>query len=274
VPDHFAQFDTQARYTAARYRKLVKANWKIAQEAFMESYHVLSTHPEAVPYNGDSQTQYDIWCTKNGHVGRQVTPSATPSMHAPSDASALAAAEAYAMIMQSWHYPEAEMPVLDPDKDPRAQIGQWHRDAQQKYYGKTNDSTPDAVMLDSSLYFIFPHSTLWLSESLPFTYQFTPHATDPDRSYFDVRMLLPCPPNKPRPPSSPAIEIGEDELITEKAPAFGFLAQVFDQDMANMPLVQAGLKAADPARNHSLLGTYQEMIVQHWNDIFDEYMQR
>jgi phenylpropionate dioxygenase-like ring-hydroxylating dioxygenase large terminal subunit len=270
VPEHFAGYKIEDRYTAAHFRKHVAANWKIAQEAFMESYHVVATHPEAVPYNGDSQTQYDIWAGPHGHVGRQITPSAIPSMHAPADASPLAAAQAYAMIMKSWHYPEAELPALDPAQNLRAQIGDWHRQVQEQVYDKNNDTTPDAIMIDSLLYFIFPQSTLWLSESLPFTYQFSPHPTDPEKSFFNVRMLLPVAAGQPRPPSAPVIDVLEHETIAEKAPAFGFLAIVFDQDMANMPIVQAGMKSADPARHHSLLGTYQEMIIQHWTDVMDE----
>jgi phenylpropionate dioxygenase-like ring-hydroxylating dioxygenase large terminal subunit len=271
IPEHFREFNIESRYTAARYRKLVPANWKIVQEAFMESYHVIATHPAAVPYNGDSQSQYDIWQSEFGHVGRQVTPSAIPSMHAPPSASPLEAAVVYASIMKSWHYPDAEMPELDPKRNLRAQIAEWHRSVQSKAYGRKIDQT-DAVMLDSTLYFMFPQCTFWLSESLPFTYQFTPHRTDPEKSYFDVRMLLPYPEGTARPPSSPAIEVGIDETIEQRAPAFGFLGQVFDQDMANMPLIQAGVRASEPASHHSRLGTYQEMIIRHWNAQLDRYL--
>ena len=68
IPDHFEGYEIESRYTAGHFRKLVRANWKITQEAFQESYHVIGTHPEAIPYNGDSQAQYDVWKTKNGHV--------------------------------------------------------------------------------------------------------------------------------------------------------------------------------------------------------------
>ncbi len=270
VPAHFREFKPETRYTAARFRKLVLANWKIAQEAFMESYHLLATHPEAVPYNGDSQTQYDIWSNGKGHVGRNATPSAVPSMHAGPEATPHLAAAVYAMGMKGWHYPDAELPVLDPDLDPRAQVAAWHRDVMQRTYGRRFD-LPDAVVIDSLLYFVFPHSTFWLSESLPFTYQFTPHATDPGKSYFEVRMLLPVPEGQPRPPSSPAVDVAPDERVFEKVPGFGILGYVFDQDMSNMPLIQKGVRAADPAQHHSILGRYQETLVQYWNELFDRY---
>ncbi|MET0545076.1 MAG: aromatic ring-hydroxylating dioxygenase subunit alpha [Caulobacterales bacterium] len=273
IPSHFAEFAPEKRYTASRFRKSIDANWKIAQEAFMESYHVYQTHPEGVPYNGDSQTQYDIWTDENGHVGRQVTPSAVPSMLAPADATPIAAGHVYAAIMKQWHYPDAVLPTIDPDKNIRAQISDWHRQVQKDVYGVDRDAMPDAVMVDSSLYFFFPNSTFWLSESLPFTYQFTPHATDPNKCYFEVRMLLPYREGAPRPPSSPTVEVSPTETIAERVPAFNFLGVIFDQDMANMPLIQKGVHSADPKQKYSMLGTYQEMIMQHWHDVLDKMME-
>lgn len=271
IPTHFKDFASERRYTAARFRKHVLANWKIAQEAFMESYHLLGTHPEAVPYNGDSQTQYDIWSSATGHVGRNATPSAVPSMHAEPEATPHVAAEVYAQGMRDWHYPNEELPKLDPDADPRIQVAAWHRDVMERKYGYRVE-LPDAVMIDSLLYFMFPQCTFWLSESLPFTYQFTPHRTDPEQSYFEVRMLLPCPKGQPRPPSSPAIFVGPGESVAQCAPDFHILGYVFDQDMSNMPLIQKGARAADPACHHTQLGQYQEMLVQYWNELFDRYL--
>lgn len=271
IPQHFAEFASERRYTAARFRKRVLANWKIAQEAFMESYHLLGTHPEAVPYNGDSQTQYDIWSGTHGHVGRNATPSAVPSMHAGPEATPHVAAEFYAQGMRDWHYPDENLPKLDPAADPRIQVAAWHREVMQRKYGHPV-ALPDAVMIDSLLYFMFPHCTFWLSESLPFTYQFTPHRTDPEQSYFEVRMLLPCPKGQPRPPSSPPILVGPEETVAERAPDFHILGYVFDQDMSNMPLIQKGARAADPACHHTQLGQYQEMLVQYWNELFDRYL--
>jgi phenylpropionate dioxygenase-like ring-hydroxylating dioxygenase large terminal subunit len=272
IPAHFAGYDLENRYTAGRLRKLVRANWKTCQEAFQESYHVIGTHPEAIPYNGDSQAQYDIWSGENGHVGRQVTPSAVPSMHAGADADEVSAAYAYAEVARDWHYPEFEMPTIDPGRNVRTQIADWHRRAQEKYFGNVL-ALPDAIMVDSILYFMFPSFTIWLSETLPFTYRFLPHEDDPNMSYLEVRLLRRYPQGTPRPPSAPVIEVGPDESVVEKAPVFGALGVIFDQDMDNMPKVQQGMRAADPERHHSMLGTYQEAIIQHWHKVLDKYVE-
>jgi phenylpropionate dioxygenase-like ring-hydroxylating dioxygenase large terminal subunit len=273
IPAHFAAFNPERRYTKARFRKLLGANWKISQEAFQESYHIVGTHPEGLPFNGDSQAQYDIYKTPNGHIGRQIVPSAVPSMHAPATATNFAATMASAMLAGAWHYPEFPLPELDPAQDLRAQLGAWLRAAYADAYHR-EAGQPDSVMMDSTLYFMFPNFAVWLSELIPFVYNFTPHATDPNKSYFEVRLLMPYPEDGERPPAAPCIEIGIDDSIVENAPAFGFLAFIFDQDMGNMPLVQAGVQAADPRRSHSQLGAYQEMIIQHWHETIDEFLGR
>jgi phenylpropionate dioxygenase-like ring-hydroxylating dioxygenase large terminal subunit len=271
IPDHFRDYDLENRYTAGRIRKLVPANWKTCLEAFQESYHVIGTHPQAVPYNGDSQAQYDVWAGANGHVGRQITPSAVPSMHAGSDADALTAAYVYAEVARDWHYPDADLPAIDPARNVRTQIADWHRSVQIKYFDNVLD-LPDAVMVDSILYFMFPNFTIWLSESLPFTYLFLPHAEDPSMSYMEVRLLRRYKQGEPRPPSAPVIEIGPDESVVEKAAVFGALGAIFDQDMENLVKVQQGLRAADPNEHHSILGEYQEAIIQHWHVLLDDHV--
>jgi len=271
MPAHFKDFQPDKRYTKARFRKLIGANWKIVQEAFQESYHIVGTHPEGIPFNGDSQAQYDIFKSAFGNIGRQIVPSAIPSMHAPATATAIEATMASAMLAKSWHYPEFPLPALDPAKDLRAQLGDWLRDAYADAY-KRKAGAPDGIMMDSTLYFMFPNFALWLSELVPFVYRFTPHESDPEKSYFEVRLLMPYAEGAERPPAAPVIEIGPDESIIEKAPAFGFLALIFDQDMANMPLVQAGVKAADPKRHHTQLGTYQESIIQYWHETLDKVL--
>ena len=273
LPLHFKDFAPERRYTRARYRKLVRANWKATQEAFQESYHLYATHPEGVPFNGDSQSQYDIFTTSMGAIGREAVPSGVPSMHADSSATPAAAAMVFAEVARAWHYPTAELPSIDPAGDVRAQLGKWARHAYELTYGRPMNQ-PDAVMLDSTLYFMYPQFTIWLSEAVPFVYQFLPHESDPNYSYFDVRLLTPYAEGQPRPPAAPMIEIGEDESIFEKAPGFGFLGMIFDQDMGNLPLVQKGLKAADPAHPCARLGAYQEGLIQHWHELYDRDLKR
>ncbi len=67
----------ERRYKAAHLIKQLPCNWKVAQEAFMESYHVVATHPELLPHFGDANSKYDVW----GNVSRAMSPSGPPSPH-------------------------------------------------------------------------------------------------------------------------------------------------------------------------------------------------
>ena len=42
---HFAKYPFERRVKVAHVAKIMRVNWKACQEAFMESYHVVATHP-------------------------------------------------------------------------------------------------------------------------------------------------------------------------------------------------------------------------------------
>jgi len=46
--------------------RVIRANWKVAQEAFCEAYHVAGTHPQILPWLGDLLTQVDVLRTGDG----------------------------------------------------------------------------------------------------------------------------------------------------------------------------------------------------------------
>ena len=76
IDRHF-QIPFERRYKAAHLIKKLPCNWKVAQEAFMESYHVVGTHPELMPSFGDANSKYDVW----GNISRAMSPSGPPSPH-------------------------------------------------------------------------------------------------------------------------------------------------------------------------------------------------
>src|SRR5829696_2926474 len=75
LADQFAVWDLGNRYVEAHVSKIIRANWKITQEAFCEAFHVNATHPQILPYLGDTNSQVDIW----ENCSRVITPAATPS---------------------------------------------------------------------------------------------------------------------------------------------------------------------------------------------------
>ena len=58
----FEVFPYERRYKRAHVSKVIRANWKVVQEAFMESYHVLLTHPQGLTGGAnDMCTKYDVF---------------------------------------------------------------------------------------------------------------------------------------------------------------------------------------------------------------------
>jgi hypothetical protein len=77
LSDQFPTLPYERRYQVAHVAKILRCNWKIAQEAFSEAYHVIATHPTILGTIGDANTQYDTF----GNYSRAMSPNFTPSPH-------------------------------------------------------------------------------------------------------------------------------------------------------------------------------------------------
>ncbi len=77
LEQHFEKFPFEKRYKAVHVRKIMACNWKACQEAFMESYHVVATHPTLMSNLGDANTRYDTY----GTYSRAISPHGVESPH-------------------------------------------------------------------------------------------------------------------------------------------------------------------------------------------------
>ncbi len=78
LPSHFERWPLENRFLTANVQRQLNCNWKVALEAFLEAYHVVQTHPQALPFTGDSNTKYDIWggqCQPSAHMVRYPKPA-------------------------------------------------------------------------------------------------------------------------------------------------------------------------------------------------------
>ena len=273
LPAHFDAWQPENRFTAFHIRKLVRANWKVTLEAFLEAYHVVETHTDALGFTGDTSTQYDIWDDGHSHISRLITPSGVPSPHLGDAASIEKATnetfQAFAMAM-----PGASVPKFDPRSplSARAQVAEWRRQMMGSALVRDFSTRSDAAMIDSIQYFMFPNFCPWYGEGLPLVYQFLPYGNDPNQSVMDVRLTAPLPgAGVSRPPSAPIRHLGFDDAFGA-APEIGLLSIVFDQDMSNLPRIQAGLTAAAPERAFITLGRYQEKRIQHFHEVLEKVL--
>ncbi|MCP5181723.1 MAG: aromatic ring-hydroxylating dioxygenase subunit alpha [Pseudomonadales bacterium] len=77
LSDQFPMDLYSHRTKAAHVAKILRCNWKVAQEAFSEAYHVIATHPTILESIGDANTKYDVF----GNYCRAMSPNFTPSPH-------------------------------------------------------------------------------------------------------------------------------------------------------------------------------------------------
>ncbi len=77
LSDHFTLLPFEKRYKAAHVAKVLRCNWKVAQEAFMEAYHVIATHPTILDFLGDVNSKYDVF----GNYSRAISPQEVSSPH-------------------------------------------------------------------------------------------------------------------------------------------------------------------------------------------------
>jgi phenylpropionate dioxygenase-like ring-hydroxylating dioxygenase large terminal subunit len=270
MPEAFKDRGHGDRFTFAHVSKKIRANWKILQEAFLESYHVVETHSDSLSFTGDASTKYDIWESDDGHVSRLITPSAVPSPHLGDEASVQQAVDGVAMFFKM-AMPGVEMPNFDAAKgNVRAQLAAWRRTNMGQMLGRDFSDRCDSELIDSTQFYLFPNFFPWFGDGLPLVYQFLPLGDNPNESVMNVRLTAPIPGNGVRPPPVKINHLDFDEFFSDKAPEFGPLTHIFDQDLSNLPNIQRGLKLAHPSHSKNTLGRYQESRIQHFQNVLSK----
>lgn len=257
LPSHFERWPLEDRYKEAHVAHLMRCNWKAAQEAFMEAYHVVATHPQILAGIGDANSQYDAWDT----YSRAMTANMTPSPHLDREPSEQEMLES--IVTTSI---DAEPAFRVPEGMTARQL--FAQMARMQLQATVPSATllTDAEMNDSFYYSLFPNMHPWGAYNR-ITYRFRPNGNDPDTSIMEVIYLAPF--RGKRPPPAEIHWLDYDEPWTN-APELGPLAKVFAQDTFNLPQVQSGLKSA--AHTHVTFARYQETKIRHFHTLLEKYL--
>jgi nitrite reductase/ring-hydroxylating ferredoxin subunit len=261
LPQHFAAWPLERRYKQAHVAKVLRCNWKLAQEAFMEAYHVVATHPQLLAGIGDANSQYDVF----GNFCRAITPNGTPSPHlqwTPTEQDMLDA-----MFDRSLEDP----PMIEvPEGDTARRVaGALRRGAMAGIIGdEAAEQLSDAEMCDSFYYTLFPNLHPWGAYNR-IVYRFRPYGDRHDMAIMECMFLAPYDEAEGRPPAVPIHWLGADDDWTE-APELGMLARVFNQDVFNLPKVQAGLQTG--AIDTVTFANYQETKLRHHHLLLEQWV--
>lgn len=266
--EHFAPYPQEQRYTAMRVLVNVRCNWKAAQEAFMEAYHVVETHADGMPVMGSVATQIDIWSDGKGYVSRLCTPGMSTD---PYIADRVSVQDAIALYC-NWH--ELPQPPADWGNslpEARRWVANEERKRLEANTGRDYSAEPISTFLDMAKYFMFPNFHPWWGEGIPWWYNFKPHGRDPDSCQMELRVLLPIPADGTRPAVPDAILVDFDEKAGDN-PALGGLGHIIDQDLDNMTAVQEGFKAAADGADYLTTSVTQEAKIRHFHGIYDRLL--
>jgi len=265
LPDIFRTrgWDLARRVKTVHVHKLNRCNWKVALEAFIESFHVVATHPGAMTYLGDAYTQYDVWPERR-HFTRMISPRGLPSPHLEREISEEEVYQAGAGRLMS-----ASAPKLPEGLTARQAMGDAKRAFLEEQLGVHVPDMTDCEALDTIQYHIFPNLVVWAGWGSFLVYRFRPNGEDPDASIMEVFFLLPQGEGHQHQVVSRPTKLGFDDSHTA-ASELGPFADVFDEDLSNIPEVHRGLAAMEGAG--VMLGNYQEARIRHFHQTLDRYL--
>ncbi|HZV11406.1 MAG TPA: aromatic ring-hydroxylating dioxygenase subunit alpha, partial [Novosphingobium sp.] len=273
LPEFFKRWKHEDCVTVAWVGKVVKANWKITMEAFMESYHAFVTHPQLMPFTGDANAAYHVL---GRHVNVNYTPFGVISPHLEQG------------LPEQWivdefvKYNGRSADNYDPEKDhyaiavpegasARQALGARMREVSARQFGGDYADVSESELLDALVYNVFPNFAPWGGFMPNIVYRWRPWP-DQDHCLMEVRVVARIPEDQrggKRPHGVPFHLLAEHETWAD-APELGVLGGVVDQDMTNMELTHEGLKVS---KNQKVeLGDYQEVRIRHFHQTLDSYL--
>jgi phenylpropionate dioxygenase-like ring-hydroxylating dioxygenase large terminal subunit len=259
LPELFERWPLENRYVRAHVTKVIDANWKLVQEAFMESYHVVTTHPQLLPGFGDANSQYDVF----GNVSRTISPRGVASPligWAPTEQQQLDSA-------LDVRLDDPPVMVVPEGGSARQVLADAARAVLRPSLGAGADELCDAELVDSYFLNVFPNAHPWGAYNQIF-YRFRPNGDDHRSALMEVMLLAPFAGD--RPPDAEEVRLGVDDHWRDAVDVLGSLARVFDQDEFNLAAVQRGLLST--SRTGVTLSAYQESRIRHFHHLYEQWV--
>ncbi|MEZ4334016.1 MAG: aromatic ring-hydroxylating dioxygenase subunit alpha [Myxococcota bacterium] len=263
LPRHFERWPLEERHVAARVERRIPCNWKIAVEAFVETYHIVGVHPASLPFFGDANSQYDVWPDRR-HMNRMLNASGVPSphvRHATSEQRVFDQAARFGMARPGTRIADGGTA--------RAALVDAARTRLEKGLGLDTRAYSDAEVQDVIQYSLFPNVVLFGGLGSPLFYRVRPDGNDPGSCLFEVMLLLPVTPGAEKPAPAKPRWLEPHEKWSDVA-ELSFFGPVLDEDQEIMPRVQRGLRAA--RKPGVTLGLYQESRIRHFRQTLATYV--
>ncbi|MCH6561431.1 MAG: aromatic ring-hydroxylating dioxygenase subunit alpha [Myxococcales bacterium] len=257
IPGHLDPYHFEAQSIINDVTLEVDCNWKTCVDAFNEAYHVQSTHPGLMHYSDDVNVQIDVYEKHS----RFLYPLAVVSPRLPTPKE----------IPEPIRELFLRGSGIDPDnfkgtlEDVRPAIAKSMREVIAPAMGIDLSELNDDQLVDDYHYTIFPNITLNIHARGAWVFRHRPHPQDPNKMFFDFYNLLRAPNTDiARPPHE---QHKSSEYSLSVIPG----GDVLDEDMYNLPRVQAGMSS------HSYEGLFlgsQELRIRHFHRTLDGYIEK
>ena len=266
LPEHFKAFKLEDRWKAVHVAKIMPCNWKLALEAFIESFHIAVTHPQTLAYVGDANTQYDVF-EPGRHVNRMITLEGVPSPMLNNMPPAITIEH----MRRDLPFYGGKPIEIGTGETPRAKLAERAREKISRSSGQDFSNLSDTESLDIIQYLLFPNLSPWGGQAVPLVYRFRPNGDNPEQSIMEIMLLFAKAADGSHPPPVAMTLLGIDDSW-DLAPGLGSAAVVTNQDTANLKRIQRGLRASK--KPGVTLSNYQESRIRHFHKTLDEYMSR
>lgn len=264
LPEHMNQWKHEQRYVSMHVEKVIACNWKVGLEAFIESYHAIATHPQLMPFQAIDNSQYDVW---GDNVSRTITAYGVPN---PTHADQFTEQQSLDAMMELAGV--EDRPLLAPGQTAREMFAALNLPVANEQSGEDfNGRATMSELMDSTLYMLFPNYAPWAGHGTVITYRHRPNGDDVESCIMEIFLLTRYPEGTESPADAATYRLGIDQPFSDGAEVMGAgLSNVFNQDGANLPQVQKGLKASK--KGAVTLGNYQEVRIRHFHQTLDKYL--
>lgn len=238
LDSQFKQWPLGSREITLHVKKVFPANWKAVQEAFMESYHVLTTHPQYAATTGAERCG-DFGA--EGHVSRGIL-----AIGFSSDYIAQTPSEEAIFRIMTGFWDDEEIPEdrrLPSGITARQTAANGIREINRPLFGDKIDSATTTELLDVYYYSVFPNSHLFGMIMTPLIYRFLPLGDKGDKCTMEVILLRQVPEGQSRRAPPEPIVLGEEQEFIE-VKDLGTFGSFISQDSSNMAGVMTGLRSS------------------------------
>ena len=257
--EHFEKWDMGSRRVEAHVSKILRCNWKVAQEAYMECWHAATTHPQTLPYAAFGICQVDVY----ENFSRFITPSEVVGPMIRWDPTT------EEMLRATMDVRVDETLPVDPEpgETARSFVVRATREKWRNLIGDKIDDWADCELVDNFTYTVFPNMMPWGGVH-KIVYRFRPNGDDHRTCIMDVFLIGPS--------------AGEDRPVPQEirldadtpfagTPGLAILGNVLDQDVFNMEKVQYGLETT--VKDTVTFTIYQEDNIRWMHQLMDRYME-